>query len=306
MKTKITQELINQIKTLTDQRLSSKEVALKLNLKLTTINNIKARYNIRSYSGLVNDSNFINYVRNNYLTEHFKTIAKKFNCSRYVVERVVHKYNLPYNQHLKVQRVKVNVFLPRSSESDYWIGFLLADGYINNKIELTLAFSDRDHLQKFSLFTGAPLINFKQYCRVVLFNMETCKYLESLGFSTNKTFSGTLTIPMTYDILRGIIDGDGSIAKSTITISSSNPDIVKYITEFFIDEGIKFHVRTTLPGQKKGLTSPHYTVCVSIIQNVNLFNKLYSNSCVKLDRKYLKWVSRIVKPTKNTVNSGKP
>lgn len=306
MKTKITQNLVNQIEFLTNQRYSNREIAIKLELKLSTINNTKYKYKIKSYSGLINDPVFINYIRSNYLIENFKIISKKFNCSRYVVERTVKRLKLPYNQYLKIQRTKTNVFLPRTSESDYWLGFLLADGYIHDKIELTLSLSDREHLQKFSLFTSTPIIDFKYYCRVVLFHNETCKYLESLGFSNKKTFVGSLSIPLTYDILRGIIDGDGCITKNSINISSSNSDIVKYIVDFFVSEKVQFHLRTTLPEQKKGLTKPHYTICISICRNRMLFDKLYNKNCVKLDRKYLKWVSRIVKSTKNTVNSGKP
>lgn len=306
MKTKITQQLIESIRQLTLAKMSNIEIANRLDIKLTTVNNIKSKYNIVSYRGLINDKEFIDYVKDNYLTEPFKVIAKKFNCSRCQVERLVRRLGLEYNQYLKVQKVKTNVFIPRTVEGDYWLGFLLADGYIHGKIELTLAFSDKEHLETFSKFTGAPIIDFKSYCRVVLFHKETVKYLQTLGFSNKKTFNGTLNLDCSYDILRGIIDGDGHITKNAVLIASSNPDIVAYITNFLNKENISYRVIKVSPENKKGLTRLHYTISISMVKNPTFFNKLYSESCVKLNRKYLKWVNRSAKTIINTVNSGKP
>ena len=105
-------------------------------------------------------------------------------------------------------------------EAFYWIGFLLADGsFYDNRLKLGLSIKDADHLYKFANFisyTGSVSITDKSIS-IACKDIETVKQIkEKFDIKDRKTYNPPETIlkfniDLTYALLAGFIDGDGSI-----------------------------------------------------------------------------------------------
>ncbi len=124
-----------------------------------------------------------------------------------------------------------------TEEKAYWLGFLYADGCINElhkngktcsmNLELTLAKVDKEHLEKFAkaIETNVPIkqrisrYKGKEYVsnRIIINSTKMCKDLCDLKCIPNKTygirFPDTNIVPKCFmkDFLRGFFDGDGCI-----------------------------------------------------------------------------------------------
>jgi len=114
-------------------------------------------------------------------------------------------------------------------EKAYWLGFLIADGYIGikkNKISylsIDLQLSDIEHLEKFKkcVAYSGPIFNDEKRnrCRLIITNMHMANKLDELGISNKKSLTAK---PIFFDndllqrsFWRGCIDGDGTIIKFT-------------------------------------------------------------------------------------------
>lgn len=105
-------------------------------------------------------------------------------------------------------------------EAFYWIGFLLADGsFYDNRLKLGLSTKDAEHLYKFANFisyTGSVSITDKSVS-IACKDIETVKQIkEKFDIKDRKTYNPPETIlkfniDLTYALLAGFIDGDGSI-----------------------------------------------------------------------------------------------
>lgn len=103
-----------------------------------------------------------------------------------------------------------------TSISQYWKGFIAADGNITGtRISVVLSSKDRNHLLKYSKYTGAKLVDEKyEYsrCAVRFRNKSLVKQLSAVGITSNKSLTFKLYAPLTWDFLRGYFDGDGHIS----------------------------------------------------------------------------------------------
>ena len=87
------------------------------------------------------------------------SIAKKYNCSNQTITRLLEKQNIELRGNRKYffnESIFDNI---DTAEKAYWIGFITADGYINEKrgwLSIQLQYSDIDHLKKFAKFINCP------------------------------------------------------------------------------------------------------------------------------------------------------
>lgn len=117
----------------------------------------------------------------------------------------------------------MNILLKNNSESFYWIGFLLADGHINNsiRIKLVLSTKDIDHLIKFSKYVECDNIQSDDIkCIVSLQNKEVCPQIcDKFFIKSDKTYNPPnfnlylFDKELLFSLIIGFIDGDGSIKK---------------------------------------------------------------------------------------------
>lgn len=230
-------------------------------------------------------------IKNMYKTYTITKIAKKYNCSHQTIKRLLIKENIEIKRNRKYT-FNENIFEKvDTAEKAYWIGFITADGYINEKrafLHIKLQYKDLKHLEKFAKFinysgnikTEYHNITNNPLCVIELNSRKFINSLIKLNIRQRKSANEHVApIPEEFikDYIRGIIDGDGSINKKNINICNS----IEVLT--FI---------------KKYLNSKCYTTIGKICEHCNTYriyicnnrkialNHLYYDNCVCLNRKY--------------------
>lgn len=190
-------------------------------------------------------------------------------------------------------KVKLNPFSQHTSISDYWLGYLIADGNISKNSNFITLFTvtDPNHLEKFKNLVG----NLKTYKKVnsngavvhtIGFgSFETKEYLISLGITPNKSLTLDLKIPLNVDILRGVFDGDGSCAKQ-IKITTGSEVFANKILEYFLENNLQSYIKT------KGNC---FDVIVRGKSKILFYNLIYKDKTLYLERKHDKLRSVIEK-----------
>ena len=195
-----------------------------------------------------------------------------------------------------------------SEEKAYWLGFLYADGTVNNfdKYELKLAISKKDieHLKKFEknmVFSDTSLIKFeypvlngKQYesCKLIITNKNIVLDLIDKGCLPNKTFNLKMPkeiIPkhLMKHFIRGFFDGDGSISKTGKYLSLSftgYKDFLEELSLYILDElGLENNSESNYVYKTKsnayclGINNKEY--------HDKFYSYIYDNSTIYLERK---------------------
>ena len=116
-----------------------------------------------------------------------------------------------------------------TDESAYWVGFLMADGYVlhsggvANSVGLCLHERDREHVSLFRSFVGSthPIrvkkINKKtkggRSCSVYFRSKKMAHALGKYGVVPNKSLTATVSDSLAQNrhFWRGVIDGDGAV-----------------------------------------------------------------------------------------------
>ena len=246
----------------------------------------------------------------NFIIEENKTKSMTNICKKYKIGR---KQTRKYLKDIKdfspinkqnLLRVKENLFNTIKTEEDaYWLGFLLADGYISDdgKVELSLQKSDKNHLIKFAKYCKFDINKVKEdnfRCRIG-FAMQ--QYKNNL-FSKNMLPRKSLTLTYPKDIpdhlqrhlIRGYFDGDGSIYIGKLKNKNRKTpprSICLYGTKEFLT---KINKLVNLPIKNIRLETNIHVINFSCKEADSFLNTLYNNSTIYLDRKYEKY--KIIAP----------
>lgn len=129
----------------------------------------------------------------------------------------------------------LSVLLEDSYESYYWIGFLMADGYIShntNRLKLSLSQKDSEHVYKFAKFIDCKNVReyeleikeggfgsgIKRVCEITAQdNLLIPKIIKKYDFKPRKTYNPPnldflkIDFDLFCSFLIGFIDGDGSV-----------------------------------------------------------------------------------------------
>ena len=158
-----------------------------------------------------------------------------------------------------------------SSSKAYWLGFIVADGYIMNNrkkdnksqatgLRIRLSEKDKEHLEKFNddMKSNVPIIIVKNYgvyanqnnlVELCFYSKDIVESLNSLGVtsgnkSCNEKFINFESKSLTKNFILGLFDGDGSITvtdKSLEWSICSSLTMVEGIIHFLENElNIKF------------------------------------------------------------------
>lgn len=202
--------------------------------------------------------------------------------------------------------------LNNSAEAFYWIGFLMADGYVDHKqkrISLAISKLDELHLSKFANFINCNNINFSSNKSKSpsgkIYIKETCqisaadKYIipqiiEKFNFKPKKTYNPpdlnclNNNINLCISFIIGFIDGDGTISTSknnsklctlAIRCHTSWLNNLQYFSDKICNE-------INIPPKKAYI----YDNCAVIQMNTKMIKHLYNN-IIKLNLPILerKW-----------------
>lgn len=222
----------------------------------------------------------------------------------------------------------------------YWLGFLYADGCINRyyrnenlkamSLEIGLSSKDENHLTKFlnDIESNVPIktktnkLNGNTYysSKVTVCNTKMCRDLIDLGCTPAKSltleFPSEEVVPSEFmwDFIRGYVDGDGNIFYNKYESKNENHkdkisfkmgiigtmDMLKGIEKFLLHNGINFNPRYTEEGKA-------FNLHINGIDNlIELYNKMYKDSKIYLDRKYEYFTNAVEDVSLNRQNnSGK-
>lgn len=217
----------------------------------------------------------------------YDSISSILNISKSAISSYVKDHNLTSLSKRKC--INEDAFNTFSEESVYWLGFLWADGYVQNTNRnktIDLECIDEEHIVKFqkflnvSKYTTRTRNNSTTY-RLTCSSNKLVTRLYELGFSTKDNRTNIPDIPNKYIVifLRGYFDGDGHIRISNeqfegIDISGRRIFIDNIYNKF------PYFLRKEL----------HSTCSERIYTNKELGKKflydIYHNANIYLDRKY--------------------
>lgn len=220
------------------------------------------------------------------------SVAKELQLSNSFVSKIAKENLIKLTLQKDKCFVKLNPFIDLNDEIvQYWLGFLTADGYVSdNRISLSLNIKDLKSLENFKLFLNSELlqirksIHHKKYemCSISFRNKQIYEFLANLGFNNKKTFEFNPNFQITWNYLRGLIDGDGYISskRKEISFINGSQELIFKVIDFLTNENIKFshyHRRNI-----------HEIRISSKSDNINLFiEKLYKNASVFMERKQI-------------------
>lgn len=183
-----------------------------------------------------------------------------------------------------------------SEEKAYWLGFIVADGYLNldrRMLRIKLGNKDKQHLIKFIKFIGGTeemlkseihSITGNENYYVSLYSQEITKALQSLGVEQAK--SGKEKIcnikPQYYkDFIRGLWDGNGFIREDLSGIGLvGSYEILNFVQHFFEEQ---LNVQPLKIYEHCNIYKIEYRSKKKAIPLITHF--LYDNSQIYLDRK---------------------
>lgn len=205
-----------------------------------------------------------------------------------------------------------------SSEMAYWLGFIYADGSVQNndrahRLKIGLTESDVDHLEKFKKaleYTGNVKISKTNYTKVSgelamssVIDINSKKLITTLvniGVIPNKSLTVEFPdVPEEYelDFIRGYFDGDGSVGIQYPTNTKGVRTVTPQIRVRLISGSLAFIEKLEDILHRRGLKRKKisknkrtknylYEICYSTKESMILYDMFYKEESVRLDRKY--------------------
>lgn len=224
------------------------------------------------------------------------TIAERFNVSKQTVKRRLEKRDDIFFRGNRKHFYNKTIFETIDSpEKAYWLGFILADGYVNEErcfMNIKLNDKDEKHLIKFIKFIDGDMgMLYEEYHnitgnRMVYVTASGKLFISTLvGHNIRQRKSGreqwSEKVPKEYyiDYIRGIIDADGYIAEKRIGIYGSM-EVLTNIQDFLKE---KFSRNETKICDHDNTFGLYITA-----KRKEIVNNIYYDNCVSLDRKYKK------------------
>lgn len=237
--------------------------------------------------------------------ESMREIAKLTHHSRNTISKILKENNIHVryqNETSKIYTCNESYFKEiNSPDKAYWLGFLMADGFIeskrkngNQKFGVTLQIKDEKHLYKFKealnatnpikIYKGSGYNKDGLFAKILITSQQIVDDLSKYGVVEHKTGIEQIpqNIPMRFvrDFIRGYFDGDGSIyfqkTNNAYFVSIVGPyDILQSINNF-LNIDAKIHPDKSI-----------YQVAYTNRKDVyNFLHTIYQDSSVYLDRKY--------------------
>lgn len=245
-----------------------------------------------------------------------KEIADKFDTFNTSIRRVLLRNKIKIRGNDKIQRYcKHNPFKKHDEYSEYFLGLLITDGCIRykdgrNRINLSLNERDGYLIEEFIKWAAPTSKITKTYQKLnssfiwsaTISNRESVDFLERAGNFKNKSYEAKLYIPITWDILRGIVDGDGGFYKTNknglkLSVCGKSIVLIQQIHQFLKKYGLNPKIQ---------LNHGLYYIHLYRKDEVIIAGKLlYDNAHIFCKRKYEKWLAFYESRRANGVNSRK-
>lgn len=300
-------EIINKVISLRKQKIGYKKIARELNLTFGQVSDTLIDNGLYSHVTMP-DEETIKVLIDNYNNHSIKELSKMTGIGQNRIMSILKIKQVklrPLGSHKSYyEKINHNYFKIIDDEHKaYWLGFLYADGYNNEKfyqIEITLKDEDKyilEELKKdcesiYDIKYKEVSLNGKIFpCnRLTLYSKEISQDLKKLGCIQKKSliikFPTEKQVPdnLIHHFMRGYFDGNGSISGNKFMLSS---------TKDFLDEYIKV-LRNNTDISKAGYFSidgqGHRWSHGSKRDLKKIFDYLYKDATIYLHRKYNKFV----------------
>lgn len=236
--------------------------------------------------------------------ERIEDIAIELQCSRYMLYQKFNEWDIDRRKRIKTKirsnaLYKVNYDYFKNIDDEhkaYWYGFLLSDGYVNEKeLSLCVKNTDIDIIKNFSsdLDTDVPIkYNKDNNPFITIVCKELSKSLLDKGFHNRKSWNLDFDYIKSYvphmllnHFIRGMFDGDGCLKyysysylkKPQIHFGYTGvKNVCEFIKEYFdIKRNLVFEGNTT-----------HTIVTRDPNKIIEICTYLYNNSTIYLKRKH--------------------
>lgn len=291
---------------ITNKEKSVKQLASELGIDRNTLRRKIKKYGIEyknSNDKIIFTKEQVDEALNDYNSGiSLKKVAKKYRTNEQTLSKIFKENNIDikklnrYGKHVYFNlnnRIFENI---DTEEKAYWLGFILADGYIDSKyqhLEIGLQEKDSYHLEKLKKFLNAETkLKYKAKTKsytLYICSKDICRDLKKHGIENAKSLTCRLNeeimnSDLKHHYIRGFLDGDGCIyitPKKNIHISfTSNEklinDIKKYIPYF---KNIK-------PMKKAG--SNAFQISINHKSSLKFIQDIYKNASIYLERKFYK------------------
>ena len=153
-------------------------------------------------------------------------ICKECHCSTNTISKIIDKYQIPRRQKNHNVNKDLSKFYDLSlPETQYWLGFICADGNINYNLtsrlyKVSLFSKDIEVIDKFIKYFGEDVVcthTRKQngVHEAYICSKKLCEYfIETLNITPNKSLTLDPNIEYTSNFILGYFDGDGCIRNS--------------------------------------------------------------------------------------------
>lgn len=191
----------------------------------------------------------------------YQEMYDALNCKGGTLTYWVHKLNLPMRGSGR-NNVYPNKFLEHTPESDYWLGYIFADGHIGvylkdkgvNTYSVQLA-SEKDYVvYKFKeWYDDIPHVYQRPYTLKdgtikTMYKADIgCKELalwfkNELNIDNKKHHTLDPNIEINWDIIRGFFDGDGCSSKGQFVLNSCSKKWLERIGHFLEKYNIEYKI----------------------------------------------------------------
>ena len=242
-----------------------------------------------------------------------KIIQKELKISQRCYSSVLKEFEI--NGRLKNRYTIDETFFDEinSDAKAYILGFIAADGYVGDEKHNNVVISSKDYdilekIKRFLSFSGEIKERNKggfensQISFVIAFsNKHISQVLRNYGLIPQKslTFSkipDCIPKDLIFSFIRGYFDGDGSITYSQRTYGKNNHQYIYprgemsiIATKQLLEEIIKICDIKTYSIKESKTFGMYYLYVSSKKELINLYEKLYKNSSISLERKAKKW-----------------
>lgn len=252
-----------------------------------------------------------------------KEIANYYRTFNTSIRRVLLRNNIILRGNNKIQRLcKHNPFKRNDEFSEYFLGLLLTDGCISSNItknsnSINLSLNERDSYivetfrdwasPKSKISKVLQKLNNSYMYSVSITNEEVEEWLRRKGNFNNKSYNCKLYTPITWNILRGIFDGDGGFHFNSghlnFSICGKSLIFIQQIKYFLNKYGFTSYIKERFNNQGNSL---YYIEIYKINDVIKLGEYMYNNAQIFIKRKFDKWLSFYEsRGYKYTLNSGK-
>lgn len=242
-----------------------------------------------------------------------RKIEKLCNHSKNTISKILKKNNIHIryqNETSRIYKCDESFFENIDSEiKAYWLGFLMADGFIESKRQngaqkfgVTLNIKDKEHIVKFNnhlkstyeikVYKGSGYNPNGLFAKLLITSQKMVNDLKRHGMVENKTKIAKFptTIPQQYikDFIRGYFDGDGSIYFDN---HAKRYRISILGTKDFLEGIVKaFDIQNNIYVEKEDI----YVLNCTTSKDINtVLYKMYNNSTIFLDRKYNRYLDSL-------------